>query len=496
MALTENRPAESEVLGKVAARAVVWNYVSFAAGKMLVLVTMAILARLLTPEDFGVVGFATLAVAYLAVLKDLGLGGALIQRRDDVDESAETVFTFNLITGAVLTVLTFLAAPMVAGFFREPLVVPLLRVLSLTFILEALGSVQLVLLRKNMDFKRKLIPDVGRSIVKGAVSIAAATAGFGVWALVWGQLAGVIASVILAWTVFPWRPRIRIHRRLLRPLTRFGAPLIVTDIQYAIWSNLDYLVVGRLLGDVALGIYTLAYRLPELLIQSVWRVLGGAVFPLFSKLQDQPALLRRGFLATIKYTQVLVVPMCVGLFITAEPAVKTLFGEQWSEAIPVLRVMAVFSLLGSIGVNAGDVYKALGRPGILARLAGLELIVLIPALIFGAQYGIVGVAWAHAGVAAIDTVVRLAVANRMVGTTFSDIWRQMAPSVGAGIWLAAAALPAMWLVRDAGSLASLVAAGVAGSAAYVAALWRYDRDTVSRIAGWAGLGRLVGSSRP
>lgn len=491
MALTDDRAD----LGNEAARAVMWNYVSFAAGKVLVLVTMAILARLLTPEDFGIVGFATLVVAYLAVLKDLGLGAALIQRRDDVEDSAETVYAFNLLSGLVLTILTFLSAPLVAEFFREPLVTPLLRVLSFTFVLEALGSVQLVLLRRNLDFRRKLIPDVGRSIVKGGVSIVAAAMGFGVWALVWGQLAGVVASVVLAWTVVPWRPRARIHRRLVRPLARFGGPLIVTDIQYAIWSNLDYLVVGRMLGDAALGIYTLAYRLPELLIQSVWRVLAGAIFPFFSKIQDRPDLLRRGFLATIRYTQVLVVPLCVGLFITAEPAVETLFGDQWHAAIPVLRVMAIFSLLGSIGVNAGDVYKALGRTGVLARLAAFELIVLVPALVIGARYGIVGVAWAHAGVAGIDTIVRLAVANRLVNTTFRDIWRQMAPALGAGAWLAAAAGAAMWVTRGAGGAITLAAATLAGGVAYVAALWRYDREAVSRVAGWAGLGRLVSRSR-
>jgi len=492
VALTDDRSA----LGAEAARAVMWNYASFAAGKVLILVTMAILARLLTPEDFGIVGFATLVVAYLAVLKDLGLGAALIQRRDDVEESSETVFAFNLLAGAVLTAITFLSAPLVAGFFREPLVIPLLRVLSFTFVLEALGSVQLVLLRRNLDFRKKLVPDVGRSIVKGVVSIGAAAAGFGVWALVWGQIAGVLTSVALAWAVVPWRPKARFHRHLIRPLARFGAPLIVTDIQYAIWSNLDYLVVGRLLGDAALGVYTLAYRLPELLIQSVWRVLAGAVFPFFSKIQDQPDLLRRGFLATIRYTQVLVVPLCIGLFITAEPAVKTLFGDQWHGAIPVLRVMAIFSLLGSIGVNAGDVYKALGRTGVLARLAALELIVLVPALIFGARHGIVGVAWAHAGVAGVDTAVRLAVANRMVGTTFGDIWRQMAPSLGAGLWLIAAALPAMWVARGAGSAATVGAAMVAGMAAYAAGLWRYDQSAVRRIAGWLGLRRFIAEARP
>jgi PST family polysaccharide transporter len=288
---------------------------------------------------------------------------------------------------------------------------------------------------------------------------------------------------------------VRIHRRLVRPLARFGGPLIVTDIQYAIWSNLDYLVVGRMLGDAALGIYTLAYRLPELLIQSVWRVLAGAIFPFFSKIQDRPDLLRRGFLATIRYTQVLVVPLCVGLFITAEPAVETLFGDQWHAAVPVLRIMAIFSLLGSIGVNAGDVYKALGRTGVLARLAAFELVVLVPALVIGARHGIIGVAWAHAGVAGIDTVVRLAVANRMVDTTFRDIWRQMAPALGAGVWLAATAGAAMWVTRGAGGVVTLGAATLAGGVAYVAALWRYDREAVRRVAGWAGLGRLVSRSR-
>ena len=127
-------------LGTTAARAVVWNYASFASGKVLVLVTMAVLARLLSPEEFGIVGFATLVTAYLAVLKDLGLGAAVIQRRSNVEDAAQTVFILNLVIGVVLTTITILGAPLVASFFREPLVTPLLRVLGFTFVLESLGS--------------------------------------------------------------------------------------------------------------------------------------------------------------------------------------------------------------------------------------------------------------------------------------------------------------------------------------------------------------------
>lgn len=480
-------------LGTTAAHAVVWNYLSFASGRALVLVTMAILARLLTPEEFGIVGFATLVTAYLAVLKDLGLGAAVIQRKDDVDEAAQTVFVLNLAIGAALTAITFVAAPFVATFFREPLVTPLLRVLSLTFVLESLGSMHVVLLKKNLDFRRKLVPDIGQSVVRGVVSIGLAATGFGVWALVWGHLAGVVSFVVLSWAVIPWRPTFTMHRRLLRPLTRYGAPLVLTDIQYAIWANLDYVVVGRLLGDAALGIYTLAYRLPELLVHSVWRVLAQAIFPVFSRLQDDIAALRRGFLATIRYTQIAIVPLCVGLFVTAESAVAVLFGDQWAAVAPVLQVMAVFSLIGSIGVNAGDVYKALGRPDLLAKLSVIELAALVPALLYGARYGVIGVAWAHAIVATLDSVVRLLVARRMIGVSLAEIGRELAPSFAAGAILAVVATLTLHATAGIGVLGSLVATAAIGAATYAAALWRFDNRACRRLLGWVGIARGTAS---
>jgi len=489
-----NRPlpkqGDTTELGTTAARAVLWNYASFASGKVLVLITMAVLARLLTPEDFGIVGFAVVAVAYLGMLKDMGLGAAVIQRRDDIEESAQTVYLLNLASGVILTTITALSAPLVARFFDEPLVTPILRVLAFTFVLEALGAIHIVLLKRNLDFRRKLIPDVGRAAVKGGVSIVAAVAGFGVWALVWGQIAGVMTGALLAWVVVPWRPRFEFHRRLMRPLLRFGVPLVITDIQYTIWLNLDYVIIGRMLGGVALGVYTLAYRLPELLIQSIWRVMAQAMFPVFSRIQDRSDLLRRGFLATIRYSQIIIVPLCVGLVITARPAVEVLFGDQWHAAIPVLQVMAVFSLVGSIGVNVGDVYKAIGRPDILAKLGVGEIVILVPALIAGAHYGgIVGVGWAHAAVALVDTCVRLVVARHFIGVGFRDVFEQMKPSLQAGAGLAVTALGALLITSGLAPLLQLLSTTLAGALAYLAVLYRTDRAAVRQMAAWLGLRR-------
>ncbi|MEM7115598.1 MAG: oligosaccharide flippase family protein [Chloroflexota bacterium] len=209
---------QEQQLAKKAASGVFWNYLSFGLGKGLVLITTAVLARLLTPEQFGIVGFATLAVSYLAVLKDLGLGAALIQRQDRIDEAADTVFTLNLLLGLILSAITIAAAPLVAVYFSEPQVTPILRVLGFTFVFNALGAIHIVRLQRRLDFRQKAIPDIGRSLAKGLISIGLALTGFGVWALVIGQLAGVVAGVVLAWIMLPWRPNLRFGSDLARQM--------------------------------------------------------------------------------------------------------------------------------------------------------------------------------------------------------------------------------------------------------------------------------------
>src|SRR5215217_2616142 len=149
-------------------------------------------------------------------------------------------------------------------------------------------------------------------------------------------------------------------------------------------------IVGRIFGLVPLSIYTLAYRLPEmLLIGNLW-VMGGVVFPAFSTIQDQPNELRRGFLASVRYVELIAVPICLGLLIAADPIVRVVFGDQWLDAIPVLRVLAVYAWVYSLGYHVGGFYKAIGRPDILLRLSILTLVIIIPALLIGARFGIIG----------------------------------------------------------------------------------------------------------
>lgn len=170
--------------------------------------------------------------------------------------------------------------------------------------------------------------------------------------------------------------------------------------------------------------------------------------------------------------------------------VEFIFGAQWQSVVPVLRVMAVFSLIGSIGVNIGDVYKAIERPDILAKLSIVELTLLLPALLYGARLGINGVAWAHAAIAAM---ARLIVARFAIGVSIRDVARLLSPSFGAGLWLIAASVPTLWLTADLDALTTLVSTAAIGSITYLAAFWKLDQRSVRRILQWLGPHRLAGA---
>jgi PST family polysaccharide transporter len=481
---------EQSGVARKTTRAVFWNYATFASGKLMVLITMAILARLLTPAEFGLVALAMLVITYLSVLKNVGLGEALIHRRDRVEEAAGTVFTLNLMLATGLSVVTMLAAPSVAAFFREPAVAPILRVLALTFFLNGLGSVHMVRLQRELAFERKLIPETGNALVKGVVSIVCALAGLGAWSLVIGQLAGTVTLVVLAWVVFPWVPRLTIDFSLVRSLLRYGLPLLGSTAITDLSDNLDYLIIGRVLGNTALGIYTLAYRLPELLALNVLYVTAQVIFPAYASVQHQRAVLRKGFLATMRFVEIIILPVCVGLVLAADPLVRVAFGSQWLEAIPVVRLIALFILVRSIGYHVGDVYKAVGRTDILVGLDVLHLALLAPSLWFGARAGLVGVALAHLVISLISMVIYLTVAMRFLDVRFGDMLRELKPAFSGGAALVLAGLLVLSLTNEVFPLLRLVVLTVVGAATYAGVLWLVERETLQRMIEMVGLPSL------
>jgi PST family polysaccharide transporter len=440
------------------------------AGKLLTLAAIAVLARLLAPAEFGLFAFALVYLTYLETFGDLGSGTALIYWPDRTRDVAQLTFVLNLLTGVAWFLLTWLLAPAVAAFFHSPEGAPILRALGATFVLKALGNTHDALCKKELRFKARLIPEIGLAAVKAGLTIALALAGFGVWSLVWGHLAATGARAALLWLVVPWRPAWRWPADLLRPVLAYGGWIVAVNVVAVIVHHVDYVVVGRMLGVTALGFYQMAYKIPEtIVIVLVWQA-SMVLFPAFAEARASGRGLGDVYLTALRYFSLLVVPAAVSVFVLAEPLVLTLFGESWRPSVPILRALAVFTGVRALGTHAGDVLKAQGRPRMLAAVAALKALILVPALIVAVRWGATAVAATMASVAGATILLDFALVRRAAGIPIRAIAGAIATSLTPAAVLALVLLGWARAAGGAGS-ALVLAGGVAlGVSAYLLVL--------------------------
>jgi len=461
-----------------AVRGVLWTYVSFAGGKLLGFASIIILARLLIPAEFGQLGFALVFISYLDTIGDLGVSAALIYEQKRSEQAANIAFIINLISGVLWFILVLAMAPLVADFFRDPGVEPILRVLAWVFIITALGNTHDALLRKELAFKQRLIPDFARALMKGFFSVVLALIGWGVWSLVWGQLIGAVVATAALWYVVPWRPRLQFPLSLARRMLRYGAQIVSVNILAAIVHHVDYLIVGRMLGSAALGFYTMAYRIPELVITMIIWVVGSVAFPAYSKLQDDRPALQKAFLITLRYLSLLTIPAGMGLAVLGTIIIYTLYGEKWAPSIQVMQALAIAVSLRSLGSHAGDVYKATGRPDILTKLSLLRAVVLIPALIFSARLGIGGVAIALMIVTGASTLLNLVIVSNILSIPMKSILAEFKPALLGSVAMFVSLHILLPILSGWPNVLSLIVSMIFGFGVYTLSVWFISPDTI------------------
>lgn len=400
----------------------VWAFLTFGLGKFLLFITSVILARLLLPEEMGLAGLAMIGINYLGFVRDMGLGKALIYSDDDeVQTAANTSFYINLIIGLILFVVALFASPLVAQFFEEPDLVPMVNLLSVSFLINSVGATHDALLRKELAFKRKLIPDLTKTAVKGFTSIILALSGYGVWSLIWGQVASSLATTIATLIVFPWKPRLIFKGETGKELLKYGMQDVANYFLVLTGARVDFLLIGKIIGDVSLGIYTVAYKIPEIIILSIFAIIGRVLFPAYSKLKHDIAGLRKGFLLTLQYVTLASFPIGVGLFVTAPDLVSVIYTDKWIDAVPILRVLALFAMIRTIGWDVQSIYRATGRPEVVTRISLVKTIILFPAVLVGInQLGLVGAAYAQLIVAFIVTILNLWLAKNMLSIKITE----------------------------------------------------------------------------
>jgi PST family polysaccharide transporter len=432
------------------------------------------------PAEYGLVGYAVTVMSFLDAVRDLGLGLTLIQRRgepEEIAEAADTAFWLGLGSNTLIWVLSILFAPSVASFFRAPELVYILPILCFSFILNSFGSIHDALLQREMKFRKRMIPDVWSSILKGIISVGLALAGQGVWALIIGQIIGRLVYSILIWRVNPYRPQRRFNPRIARELLGFGSKLSLDSFISALQANIDYVFIGRFLGDAALGLYTIAYRVPELIIINFCIVIATVLFPAYSELEDKEEL-KEAMLGAFHYVSLVTIPVGVGLALISPLFVSTFLGPEWVDAGPMMSLLSLYGMTLAISWNIGDVYKALKRGDILWKTSLVEFIFLAIVLLLMAQVSALYVSIGHLLVAFTVTVLRLIIVMGLLKIPRMSVIQQFSHPVTGSIVMGITTYLVIIATATLPSLISLVLAVLAGVISYACALWFLERALV------------------
>ncbi|MCD6520883.1 MAG: lipopolysaccharide biosynthesis protein, partial [Anaerolineae bacterium] len=422
--------------------------------------------------------YASLAIGVLELFKEMGFSSALIYRREDVEEAANTTFVAVLISSVLLYGLAWVASPWIAQFFRNEGLVQVLRVLSLTLVISAISQVPLTLMAKGMGFKNKVIPEMIAGFVGSAVSVVLALLGYGVWSIVYGRLLISLMTAMLVWFFCPWRPSLRFSGRVAKELWNYGKHILSSQIMVFFITNIDDAFVGRFLGDAALGTYSLAYELSNLPATHLSRIVGQVMFPAFSKVQSDPRRLRNVFFRSMKYVSLAAFPIAIITMVFAKDFIIVAYGKKWFQAVVPLQLLTIYGLARAIAVNMGNVFKAGGKPRWLFFIASWRLAMMVlflyPAIKF---WGIVGVAGLSAVVAIVDFFLSMFLTNRVIHARWRDYARILLPMLVAAVGTALLGHQFYLLVeKTIHPFISLPLMGGVALVLYFALMYAYDAD--------------------
>jgi lipopolysaccharide exporter len=390
-----------------------WVFVSHGGGRFLGVIRSVVLARLLLPHDFGIIGLAEVATGFLSILVEMGVSQALIQKQNITDEVLDTAWVISIIRGLILSAASFLVAGTISVFYDTPELAIVLRFMAILFLISGFNSTGLILLQKQMDFRKLTYFDFISMFLGlvGTIFLALIFRNF--WALVFGSFIQATVFLIGSFLVHPYRPKLRFHKQVAKEILDFGKYIFAGGIVNYFLTQGDNAFVGKLLGASQLGLYRMAYTISNMPSTSITSVIGQVSYPVYAHLQNDTIALREAYLKFYKMTCMLVIPLSVGMMILAPEIVKVVFGEKWMPMVPSFIILCVYGLERGVNASVPPLLKAKGKPQIpfLITLVKLFLlaVVIYPLTV---QYGIVGTSIASSLVAILVSISVFSPASR------------------------------------------------------------------------------------
>ena len=394
-------------------------------------VVSIVLARLLAPENFGLIAIVTIIISIANVFIQSGLGTALIQKKDADDLDFSSVFYASLSLATIIYTGIFFTTPLIAQFYNNDELIPIIRVLTLTLFIGVFSSIQYAYVARNMMFKKLFFRSMGSIIPSSIVGISLAFAGFGVWALVAQQLFSASLSVIILWFTVPWRPRLSFSFQRLGKLFSFGWKLLLSSILDTIYSQIQGIVIGKMFSPTNLAFYDRGSHFPYIIVNNINNSIQAVMLPSLAAYQDDRPQVKKMMRRAIVTSSFLIIPMMAGLAAIAEPLVLVLLGEKWLPCVPFVRIFCFFYAFYPIHTSNLSAINALGRSDIFLKLEIIKKIYGLAILIGFIFYfrSPIGIAYGAALSALIASFVNASPNKKLLNYSYFEQLKDIAPSI-------------------------------------------------------------------
>lgn len=425
---------------KIAINGAKWTTSSTAILTILQFTQVTVLARILTPTEFGLVGMVTILINLFTIFSDMGVSNAIIYKQEEDPKKLSSLYWLNIFFGVLLCLIMILSTPLITSYYNEPKLKDIILISSVIFLINPLGQQFQFLLQKNFEFKLIGIIEIIAALCGTVVAIILALNNFKEASIIFGQIANSLTKTIFLFIVGyrKWKPGFYFNYKEIKEHLRFGIYSVGDNVLNFFSSNLDYIIIGGVLGAKALGFYTLAYQLVIFPISKLNPIITKVAFPLFSTMNRNKENLRKGYLNILDIVSSINFPLLVGLLVTSDYLVLALYGDGWDVTIQLIKLLCIVGILRSLGNPIGSLLMSQGRTDLGFKLNLITLILQIPSLYIGAKvFGIYGVAIGFIIVQIFNIILNFYTVNIIIGQWINKLWNkiymQLVISISMGI---------------------------------------------------------------
>lgn len=464
-----NKITKSKVLSSL-----FWKLMERGGTQGIRFIVQIILARLLLPEDYGIIAIVVIFTSIAAVFAQSGLNTALIQKKDADEIDFSSVFYLSLLIAGLLYIILFLTVPFIAEFYDEQQLIPVLRVLAITLFFGAFNSIQTAIIARNLQFKKLFFSSTGAILISGTVGIYMAYGGYGVWALVGQQIVNQLSVTLIIWFTVKWRPRLVFSFRRVKELFSFGWKLLVASLIDTVYMDLRSLIIGKMYNPEMLGFYNRGQQFPQLLITNINGSIQSVMFPVLSSHQENKQRVKEMVRRAIVTSSFFIFPAMVGLAVTAEPLVKILLTDKWLPCVPFLQIFCAVYALWPIHTANLQAINALGRSDIFLKLEIIKKCYGLAVLGVTVFYGVYAIALGGVVTGLISTIVNAYPNKKLLDYSYIEQWKDIMPSLLLSLVMGAMVYSIKWLGMAVWS--TLIVQVCAGVILYVGMAWVFKLE--------------------